>query len=90
MEGSCRNEIKLSTVLPTDSVLWSSDAFVMPWSVVWGRCLDDTDHEENTCAGCQVLLIPTQCSLILFKSGGIHDLKGIELPGVAHLGQYHS
>lgn len=57
---------------------------------MWGRCLDDIDHEENACAGCQVLLIPTQYSCILFKSGGIHDLKGIELPGVAHLELYHS
>lgn len=68
-----RSSCPLCYFLPADSVIWWSDASVVPWSVVWCRCSGDTEHEENACAGCQVLLIPTRWSCILFQSGGINS-----------------
>lgn len=44
-----RSSCPLCYFLPADSVIWWSEASVVPWSVVWCRCSDDTDHEENAC-----------------------------------------
>lgn len=68
-----RSSCPLCYFLPADSVIWWSDASVVLWSVVWCRCSGDTEREENACAGCQVLLIPTRWSCILFQSGGINS-----------------